>query len=61
MLHWSQVCGGIGAIVRVYEGFACTVGVMHYVLRSFYNFDRMVLSAYIGMLLIHFKTKTLIR
>jgi len=45
MLHWAQVCRVIGATVLCIWGLGCTVGVMHYVLQSFGNFDRMALQA----------------
>jgi len=45
---------GIGATVRVKRVLMCTVVVMHFVLRRFYNFDRMAFPVSIGMLHLSF-------
>jgi len=49
-LQWTQVCWGTGVTVSCRGGLGFTVVVMHCMLRSFCNFDRIVLPASTGML-----------
>ena len=59
-VKFQLCCTGLGCVgllrrsFRVYEGLGCTVGVMHYVLHNFCNFDRMALPAYTGVLYLSF-------